>query len=86
MDDETEGRRACSAPVDSGLGPGRDPRRFSVAAAITPLIDPLLSLGPLATDPRLAGDGVGVASKDPLRAPLAAPAIVGCDNFLSPGK
>jgi hypothetical protein len=53
---------------------------------MTPDIDPLLSpaIG-LTIDPRLAGDGVGVASKDPLLAPLA-PRIVGCDNLLSPGR
>jgi hypothetical protein len=53
---------------------------------MTPDIDPLLSPPTgLTIDPRLAGVGVGVASKDPLLAPLA-PKMVGCDNLLSPGR
>jgi hypothetical protein len=72
--DEPEGRLACSAPAERGLGPGKDPLLPSVAAANTPLIDPLLSPEPdmpLTIDPRRApaGDGVGVASKDPRLAP-----------------
>jgi len=70
--EEPEGRLAWSAPADSGLGPGKDPRRPSVAAASTPLIDPLLSpVTPLTIDPRRApaGEGVGVASRDPRLAP-----------------
>ena len=72
--EEPEGRLAWSAPAESGLGPGKDPRRPSVAAANTPLIDPRLSPEPaipLTIDPRRApaGEGVGVASRDPRLAP-----------------
>jgi hypothetical protein len=53
---------------------------------MTPDIDPLLSPPTgLTIDPRLAGVGVGVASSDPLLAPLA-PKMVGCDNLRSPGR
>jgi hypothetical protein len=80
--DDTDGRRAWSAPTERGLGPGKEPRRLSVAAARTPEIEPLLSPWtiPPTIDPRRAPaapaaamvelEPDAVASSEPRLAPL----------------